>query len=433
MSVPTLPSNWNYEPLKFHSSFSKGLSIQKSDLTDEGVAVISYGQIHAKSNSGVHLTDDLIRYVPRKLTLHGTTAKLRCGDLIYADTSEDVRGIGNAVFIDNSNEIFAGYHTLICHPDGTTLLGHYLAFLSQSDWWRAQLRSIAMGVKVFSITQSLMSRVWVPLPPINEQKKIVAELSLICNAIDESIQSIENQISVLERYRASVIHEAVTKGLGFNAPMKPSGIDWIGDIPEKWQLKRIKFMFDTFSGATPESSNWDLYDGGINWIQSGDLYTQHVITETGRTVSNKALSEVSALKIYKAPFVVIAMYGASVGNVSISKIDACTNQACCVMLPKEETTTQYLFYALMDSQIFLKYKALGGTQPNISQVIIRNHKIPVPSKDEQVAIVNYLDTQTAVIDSILDIKRKQIDILKRRRQSLIYEYVTGKRCVKKEM
>lgn len=103
------------------------------------------------------------------------------------------------------------------------------------------------------------------------------------------------------------------------------------------------------------------------------------------------------------------------------------------MLPKEEASAQYLFYALMDSQAFLKHKALGGTQPNISQVIIRNHKIPVPSKKEQTAIVDYLDTHIAAIDSILKTKRKQIDVLKRRRQSLIYEYVTGKRRVRKEI
>lgn len=128
----------------------------------------------------------------------------------------------------------------------------------------------------------------------------------------------------------------------------------------------------------------------------------------------------------------MAMYGASVGNVAVSKIDACTNQACCVMLPREGMTPRYLFYVLLDSQMPLKQKALGGTQPNISQVIIRNHKIPVPPISVQDEIADYLDACTATIDAVLDTKRKQLDILKRRRQSLIYEYVTGKRRVTEE-
>lgn len=128
----------------------------------------------------------------------------------------------------------------------------------------------------------------------------------------------------------------------------------------------------------------------------------------------------------------MAMYGASVGNVAVSEIDACTNQACCVMLPHEGMTPKFLFYVLLDSQTPLKQKALGGTQPNISQVIIRNHKIPVPPISTQSEITDYLDARTAAIDAVLDTKRKQLDILNRRRQSLIYEYVTGKRRVTEE-
>lgn len=307
-------------------------------------------------------------------------------------------------------------------------------------WWTAGYQSSAF-VPYFNQTtgiqnlnsSELLSRCPIALPPLDEQERISDVIDAQCSLMNKSIATLSEEVDVLEHYRASIIHEAVTKGLDPDVPMKPSGIDWIGDIPEGWRIKRIKFMFDTSSGATPESGNWDLYDGDISWIQSGDLYAKHVITETGRTVTHKALTEVSALKIYRAPFVVMAMYGASVGNVSISSVDACTNQACCVMLPKEEASAQYLFYALMDSQTNLKQKALGGTQPNISQVIIRNHKIPVPSKQEQAAIAEYLDARTAVISTILETKRKQIDVLKRRRQSLIYEYVTGKRRVEKEI
>lgn len=426
------PSDWVLEPMRYCVALRQNGDWGDEPDDEEGIyclraADFEYDKLDLKDKKS---------FAKRKYSAaRFNKVKLKPGDLLVEKSGGGEKvPVGRAVlFCGQFEACFSNFLERICVlPNVSPRFFFY--------WWTAGYQSLAF-VPYFNQTtgiqnlnsRELLSRCSIALPLLDEQERISDVIDAQCSLMNKSIATLSKEVDVLEHYRASIIHEAVTKGLNSDVPMKPSGVDWIGDIPEKWQLKRIKFMFDTSSGVTPESSNWDLYDGGINWIQSGDLYTQHVITETGRTVSNKALSEVSALKIYKAPFVVMAMYGASIGNVSISKIDACTNQACCVMLPKEETTTQYLFYALMDSQACLKYKALGGTQPNISQVIIRNHKIPVPSKDEQVDIVDYLDTQTAVIDSILGTKRKQINVLKRCRQSLIYEYVTGKRRVRKEM
>lgn len=419
--ITTLPQNWILKPLKYVDNFV-------SDSLSETISP-SY-RFRYVDISSVSCEVGIENYSETTFAESPSRARKRvvAGDTIVSTVRTYLKAI--ALINDADDVIVSTGFSVIRARDH---ISDYLYYLCTSDLFCQQVNKYSWGIAYPAISEKLMGRILVPVPPKEEQALIAGFLDEKCASIDATVSILEKQIATLERYRASVIHEAVTKGLNPDAPMKPSGVNWIGDIPEKWQLKRIKFMFDTSSGATPESSNWDLYDGGINWIQSGDLYARYVITETGRTVSNKALSEVSALKIYKAPFVVMAMYGASVGNVSISNIDACTNQACCVMLPKEEASAQYLFYALMDSQAFLKHKALGGTQPNISQVIIRNHKIPVPSKKEQTAIVDYLDTHIAAIDSILKTKRKQIDVLKRRRQSLIYEYVTGKRRVRKEI
>lgn len=321
--------------------------------------------------------------------------------------------------IDNNMQAFV--------PKGSLdpLFGYYL--LSLIDF-----ADYDNGGPVPSINnQRLMTKV-VSIPSIREQKEITSLLGEKCIRIDGVVSTLETQISTLERYRTSVIHEAVTRGLGPSAPTKPSGVDWIGEIPKKWGVKRIKYLFHTASGSTPDSSDWTLYDGDINWVQSGDLYGVSSIEKTARTVTAKALMESSALKVFESPFVIMAMYGASVGNVAVCNIDACTNQACCVMLPHEGMDSRFLYYVLVDSQTPLKQKALGGTQPNISQVIIKNHKVPLPSSAEQKAIADYLDARTAAIDAVLDTKRKQLDVLKRRRKSLIYEYVTGKRRVNQE-
>lgn len=426
-----LPMSWDYEPLKFHVTFSKGLAIQKSDLIDEGIAVVNYGQIHAKSNSGVHLANDLVRYIPLRFALQSASARLHRGDVVYADTSEDINGVGNAVFIDSSGEIFAGYHTLTCRPDGTALLGDYLAFLSQSDWWRAQLRSMVMGVKVYSITKSIMSRVWIPLPPLREQQRIVSRLNSICDEIDNSTHTIEGQISALERYRASVIYEAVTKGLNSDVPMKSSGIDWIGGIPEGWELNKLKYADHFISDFLQENTSPDFK---FRYVDIGSVaygigiknYTEMNFGDSPSRARKRVANGdtiVSTVRTYLKAIAMITDDDDLIVSTGFSVIRPYMH------LPK------YLYY-LCCSELFCqqveKY-AWGIAYPAIGEKLLGGIWVPVPPKDVQEDIVSYLDNQTSAIDAVLETKRRQIEVLKRRRQSLIYEYVTGKRRVGKEI
>lgn len=354
---------------------------------------------------------------------------LRSQDVLFTKDGT----VGKVAFVDKlPGPASLNSHLLLLRPKTEDLNSSFLFWVLQSSVFERYKNLVQHGSIMDSISQTDMSHFIVPLPPREEQEAIARYLDAKIGLNDRLADVVEKQISDLEHYRASVIHEAVTRGLDPDVTAKPSGVDWIGDIPANWSVKRLKYLFDTSSGSTPDSSDWSLYDGDINWIQSGDLYGVSSVVETARKITVKALRESAALKVYESPFVVMAMYGASVGNVAVSKIDACTNQACCVMLPREGMTPRYLFYVLLDSQMPLKQKALGGTQPNISQVIIRNHKIPVPPISVQDEIADYLDACTAIIDAVLDTKRKQLDILKRRRQSLIYEYVTGKRRVAEE-
>src|SRR5699024_9936520 len=137
--------------------------------------------------------------------------------------------------------------------------------------------------------------------------------------------------------------------------------------------------------------------------------------------------ELPALSIYKAPFVVVAMYGASVGNTSLSAIDACMNQACCLVRGRDGVRDEFLFYVISSSQPDLISKAQGGTQPNISQMLVKNHSVPFPPQDEQEKIIAFLAERVKNLDELRTLKFEQLSILEKQRQSLIFEYVTGKR------
>ena len=286
------------------------------------------------------------------------------------------------------------------------------------------------GAKIMN--QELIGNAPIVFPTLEEQRFIADFLDKQCGKLDGIISDLEKQIETLQKYKKSLILETVAKGLNKNVPMKSSGIDWIGDIPAHWETSKIKYNIGLIgSGTTPESGNPLYYeDGKYNWIQSGDLYKTDYINSTEKQLTALAIKDSPALTYYEKDFVVIAMYGASVGNVSISKIDAYTNQACCVIKAKNNDDIRYLFYYLKAAQDEMLLKAFGGTQPNISQIIIKNlNCLKVPNV-EQKSISDYLDDKCGKIDSILKDKQEQLEKIKQHKKSLIYEYVTGKKRVK---
>lgn len=240
------------------------------------------------------------------------------------------------------------------------------------------------------------------LPELKEQKLIANFLDKKCSEIDSVIEKIAKQINLLKDYKNSLITETVTKGLNKNVPMKDSNIGWIGEIPEEWDVSKIKYSLILMgSGSTPDSSNPLNYDGEINWIQSGDLYGKSYITETEKTITKYALHGNKSLKRYIAPFVVVAMYGASVGNIALSQIDSYTNQACCVMKGDNSLNNKYLYYFLIANRHEMLMLAIGGTQPNISQQLIKNLNIIIPQFNDQQEIIDFLDKKCSEIDSVI--------------------------------
>ena len=203
--------------------------------------------------------------------------------------------------------------------------------------------------------------------------------------------------------------------------MKDSGIEWIGEIPEGWTKNKVIRLFDTIgSGTTPKNVTSDF--PVVNWIQSGDI-TGSFMPACKNVISANLLSQYSALRVYPAPFIIIAMYGASVGNASISLIDGCVNQACCV-LSSPSCNLHYAFYVIKSAQSYLVRKAVGGGQPNISQETIKQLWLPLPPLSTQDIIVRNLDATCSKIDDLLSSVHASIEEYKKLKQSVITQAVT---------
>lgn len=203
------PEHWQIQRVRESFSFRKGLSITKANLEETGIAVISYGQVHSKKNSGVALNEDLIRYVNESYLTTNQSCLVEKGDFIFADTSEDVTGCGNCAYIDWDYTIFAGYHSIIAHPDGS-INNKYLAYLFKSSTWRYQIRKKVNGVKVYSITQKMLKDTFILIPPADEQKKIVRYLDEVCAKIDAAIKKMEEKIANLQDLKIRLVADTVT-------------------------------------------------------------------------------------------------------------------------------------------------------------------------------------------------------------------------------
>ena len=200
---------WKTVRMKDVFSFSKGLSITKENLEENGIPVISYGQIHSKQNKGVQINDSLIRFVNESYLETGEKSLTQQYDFIFADTSEDLEGCGNNVYVDRNETLFAGYHTIILrnkkHQDNK-----FLAYLFLSDNWRTQIRQSVCGIKVFSITQKDLAPVEIVLPSYEEQIQISKYLDKKTSTIDTIVENITKEIDSLKIYRRALINEAVT-------------------------------------------------------------------------------------------------------------------------------------------------------------------------------------------------------------------------------
>ena len=194
----------------------------------------------------------------------------------------------------------------------------------------------------------------------------------------------------------------------------------VGLIPVTWNEKKIGDFAETSSGGTPSRNIKEFYQGGtINWFKTGELISKYIY-ESEEKITEKAIKETSA-KIFPQDTILLAMYGASIGKLSILKKESATNQACCAILPNDNYDTEYLYYQLSFLKNRLIRKSAGAAQPNISQNIIRNFTVPFPSKNEQRKIASIL----SVWDNAIELKEKLIEQKKELKKGLMQKLLTG--------
>lgn len=423
--IGEIPREWEIRNIRNLFSFGKGLNITKENLKEQGVAVISYGQIHSKLNPFYKISDDLIRFVDESYLKTGNLSLVNQGDFIFADTSEDVQGCGNFIYVDRQQALFAGYHTIILRSLALKD-NKFFAFLFMSDCWRKQIRECVNGVKLFSISQKLIKKTSILLPPEDEKVRIVNYLEEHCATIDNMLEKIRASIEEYEKLKQAVITQAVTKGIKGNREMKDSGIKWIGEIPVEWEERRIKTLFNL-----REERNFSPLEE-VNLIS---LYTdlgvvQH--SELEKTTGNKASNADGYKKVYNDDIVVNIIL-CWMGAIGRSEYNGVTSPAYDIYIPQNEVLSKFYHYYFrtkgFSGDCYKRGRGIMAMRWRTYSDQFRDIRVVYPPLNEQREIVNYLDEKCSAIDNLIAKKEQYLSEIENYKKSLIYEYVTGKKEV----
>lgn len=262
-----------------------------------------------------------------------------------------------------------------------------------------------------------------------EQTQIADFLDKKVAQLDKVKSLLEEQIKTLEDYRQSLISETVTKGLDKNAPLKDSGIDWIGQIPEGWGIGRLKDFVKFQTGTTPPQSigvNQD--ESGVPWFKPGDFSDNSIdLLSSENHITHEVVKRYN-LSVY--PKKTILLVGiASIGKVGYSAQPSYSNQQITALRTMGEIYPRYLAYLMFSSGRFIKETALYTVVPIINNQYLATMRLILPSENEQKIIVEYLDGKLEQISQMIAIKKEQIENINKQRQTLIYDYITGRRRV----
>jgi type I restriction enzyme S subunit len=385
-------------------SFSRGLGITKQDLKDEGIPCINYGEIHSKYGVFVNPEIHPLRCVEESYLEIADKSLLNRGDFVFADTSEDLEGSGNFTVLDSDLPTFAGYHTVIARHENRYNY-KYLAYCFDSLEFRNQIRSAVSGIKVFSITQAILKSSKVQLPSYTEQTAIASYLDRKTTEIDELIVDKKRLLELYEQEKNALINQAVTKGLNFNTKMQDSGIEWLGKIPEHWEVKKLKY---------------------VSFLRSGNNIVSEQIKDSGDfpVFGGNGLRGYFSEFTHDGDYVLIGRQGAYCGNVKFAEGRFWASEHAVVAAPLIKYEMVYLGELLKTMN--LNQYSVSAAQPGLAVETIKNLQIPFPPLEEQQSIVHHIEIECTRIDTKVARTEQLISLLDEYRTALISEVVTGK-------
>lgn len=419
-----IPKYWNVRKLKY---LLKEVNHRSEDGKENLLSVSQYTGVTLRSN------------------------KLSEGDLLT--NAESLEGykivkvndlVSNIMLAWNGSLGFSNYDGIVSPAYAVYRLNagldqQFFHYLLRTDLYKAEYKRQSTGViesRLRLYTDSFYD-IFGLLPSAVEQTLIANFLDQKTAQIDAAIAIKEQQIELLKERKQIIIQQAVTQGLDPNVPMKDSGVEWIGQIPEHWEIKRIKHVTSKIgSGVTPSGGGSTYLDEGIPLLRSQNIHFDRIdLTDVAR-ISRKTYQDMSNSQVKKGD-VLLNITGGSIGRCYFvdTDEDMNVNQHVCIVRPMKNIETVFLnaFLASEVGQGQICFFQQGGGREGLNFQALKNFSLALPPTAEQKKIVFFIEKESAELNELIELQRKQIQKLKEYKTTLINSAVTGKIKITPEM
>lgn len=390
--IGQIPKEWSVELI---GNNIKEIKDKNDDSSEDNALQFKMGTIISKMGGDS-------KYNPESLVAY---TKVKEGDIVINGLNLSFDFISQRVGLVRSKGVITSTY-LTLRPN-SILHSDFVNYLFKAYDNCKAFHGMGRGLRQILTYRELRNQKLI-YPSIQEQQKIADYLDKVCGEVDEMVALQEKMIEELKAYKQSVITEAVTKGLNPNVPMKDSGIDWIGKMPEGWKVCRIKDLVETKSGSNLTTE--EITEEGLYPVYGGNglrgFYGEY---------SNEG------------DFVLIGRQGALCGNINYANGKFWATEHAVVCYPKQRFILRW-FGELLRAMNLGQY-SLSAAQPGLAVERIKVLKMPLPPLEMQCSIASYLDEKCTEIDSLIAFKQQKIEELKDYKKSVIYEYVTGRKEV----
>ena len=419
--VGEIPEHWKVVKFRYLSQESRRKN--DDDIDREMLSLSSYTGIQVKqyeSESRKRSKEESLTYLvvePNQLVVNPMWQMRRAIGVSY------LHGI-----------VSPGYR--VYYIDLERLIPQYLHYLMRSDGYVDEYNKHIRGLTTYdrSVKKEDFEEIGVLLPPKQEQTQIANFLDRKTEQIDELIHIKERRVELLQEQRTALIHETVTKGLDLNVEMKPSGVEYIGDIPKHWTITRLKYVSNipVTYGLNIEPDKYTT--NGIRFIRITDIDKRGGLRENGVYLSESDVPQEQILNRYD---LLLCRSGATVGKSYLHlEKEKYASAGYLVRFNFGDYRTSKFIYYVTQSHFYrnwLEQEIIIATIQNVNGKKYSNFQIPFPLPQERTQIANFLDHKTAQIDELRSNEQRSVELLKEYRHTLISEVVTGKIDVRNEV
>ena len=427
------PEHWGITRIKYVArrelkSFTDGDWIESPFITDSGIRLIQTGNV----GIGVY-KDQGFRYISEESFKSLGCTEIFPNDILICRLAAPV---GRACFIPELGvRMITSVDNCILKP-ATDYDSRYLVYFFSTDLYLSYIETISRGGTRDRISRSMLGDIHLFAPPLSEQRSIARFLDDKTAKIDKLIEKKRRLIELLKEERQAVINHAVTKGLNSNAKMKPSGIEWLGDVPERWEVTKLKYHISVLTDFTANGSFAGLAENVIykdfpdfsRVIRLTDL--RENLDNSGIYVDEHAHNYLRKSELFGGE-VLLANVGAYAGLVW--RVPALTFKATLgpnmFLLKFGNGLRDDFAYLILSAEVtseYLRMLAASTAQPKLNKDNVRSVDVVMPPPKEQKAIVDFVADKTKELDKLIEKAERAITLLMEYRTALITEAVTGR-------